>query len=214
MSTHAPHQTHPRRQASTRRVPPLPAFLPACLLLMACWLMPPPAQADTIIYRYKDEHGVTHFTDTPDSPKFRPFLVFRGKPLRADPETIARHVNELGRKHGVDSRLVMAVIEVESGFNSKAVSRAGAQGLMQIMPQTQQELGLESPFEAKANIEAGIRYLKMLMDRFSDLSLVLAAYNAGPGAVERYKGIPPFPETQDYVRRVMANYDRRKAARK
>lgn len=153
-----------------------------------------------------------HFTDTPRSSQYRPFLFLRNKTSKADRASIVRHVEKYSKLHRVDQHLVMAVIEVESGFNHNAVSSAGAQGLMQIMPQTQQDLGLATPFDARDNIEAGIRYLKMLIDRFPDLSLALAAYNAGPGAVERYKGIPPFPETRNYVRRVMANYDRRKTA--
>lgn len=166
------------------------------------------------IFFYKDEHGVLHFTDTPSSPKFRPFQSLRTRlGSRVDQATITRYVDQYSHRHGLDPHLIMAVIEIESGFNQKAVSRAGAQGLMQIMPATQQDLGLTAPFNPGDNIEAGIRYLKMLMDRFPDLSLALAAYNAGPANVERYQGIPPFRETQDYVRKVMASYDRRRAAR-
>jgi soluble lytic murein transglycosylase-like protein len=167
--------------------------------------------ADTI-YFYKDKHGVFHFTDTPQSYLYRPFLFLRDRTSKADKSAIVRYVEQYGRLHGVNPHLIMAVIEVESAFNPTAVSRVGAQGLMQIMPKTQQDLGLTTPFDARDNIEAGIRYLRMLMDRFPSLPLALAAYNAGPGAVERYRGIPPFPETRDYVRRVMANYDRRRSA--
>ena len=166
------------------------------------------------IFFYKDEHGVMHFTDTPTSSKFRPFLSLRSRMgSSADRASITRHVEQYSQRYGLDPHLVMAVIEIESGFNHQAVSRAGAQGLMQIMPATQQDLGLTAPFDPAENIEAGIRYLKMLMDRFPDLSLALAAYNAGPANVERYNGIPPFRETQDYVRKVTTNYDRRRAAR-
>lgn len=168
--------------------------------------------ADTI-YFFKDDQGVMHFTDTPRGKKYQPFLFLRDKTSKADRASIARHVEQYSKLHRIDPHLVMAVIEVESGFNNQAVSRAGAQGLMQIMPGTQRDLGLTAPFDARDNIEAGIRYLKMLMDRFPDLSLALAAYNAGPGAVERYKGIPPFAETRGYVRRVIANYDRRRTTR-
>lgn len=166
------------------------------------------------IFFYKDEHGVMHFTDTPTSSKFRPFQSLRSRMgSSADRASITRYVEQYSQRYGLDPHLVMAVIEIESGFNHQAVSRAGAQGLMQIMPATQQDLGLTAPFDPAENIEAGIRYLKMLMDRFPDLSLALAAYNAGPANVERYNGIPPFRETQDYVRKVTANYDRRRAAR-
>lgn len=174
--------------------------------------------ADTI-YFYKDEHGVSHFTDTPRSQLYRPFLFLPGKTGKtdktgkADRKAVARYAEKYGKLYSVDPHLIMAVIEVESAFNPTAVSRAGAQGLMQIMPQTQQDLELATPFDAGDNIKAGSRYLKMLMNRFPDLSMALAAYNAGPDAVERYKGIPPFPETRDYVRRVLANYDRRRSAK-
>ena len=131
----------------------------------------------------------------------------------ADRASIARYVEQYGTYYGIDPHLILAVIEVESGFNHQAVSRAGAQGLMQIMPATQQDLGLATPFDPQKNIEAGIRYLKMLMERFPDITLALAAYNAGPANVERYNGIPPFRETQDYVRKVLSNYDRRRSAR-
>jgi len=183
----------------------------SCLLWLQAGLWADLCRAETI-YFYKDEHGVFRFTDTPRSQLYRPFLSLRDKTGKADKIAIARYVQQYGKLHGVDPHLVMAVIEVESAFNPTAVSRAGAQGLMQIMPQTQQDLGLTAPFDARDNIEAGIRYLRMLMNRFPDLSLALAAYNAGLGTVERYKGIPPFPETKDYVRRVMANYDRRRSA--
>ena len=166
------------------------------------------------IFFYKDEHGVLHFTDTPRSSKFRPFQSLRSRfGNRTDRTTIIRYVEQHSHRYGLDPHLVMAVIEIESGFNHRAVSRAGAQGLMQIMPATQQDLGLTAPFNPGDNIEAGIRYLKMLMDQFPDLSLALAAYNAGPANVKRYQGIPPFRETQDYVRKVMASYDRRRTIR-
>ncbi|MDY7000842.1 MAG: lytic transglycosylase domain-containing protein [Thermodesulfobacteriota bacterium] len=110
------------------------------------------------------------------------------------------------RKHGVDSRLIQAVIQVESNFEPKAVSRKGAQGLMQIMPETQKDLGVKRPFDLHENIEAGVRYLKTQINRFGDHALALAAYNAGPEQVERHQGIPPFSETQAYVRKVLAIY--------
>ena len=101
-------------------------------------------------------------------------------------------------------RLIMAVIEVESGYESQAISSAGAEGLMQIMPETQKELGVEKPFDPEENIEAGVRYLRRMLDRFRSVELALAAYNAGPSHVEKYGGIPPFDETRRYVAKVMA----------
>lgn len=107
-----------------------------------------------------------------------------------------------GKVHGVDPALVLAVIHAESGFNAKAVSHRGAQGLMQIMPETGKELGLKRPFDADENIDAGVRYLAYLQKKFSSQRLVLAAYNAGEGAVRRNKGVPPYKETIQYVKKV------------
>ena len=98
----------------------------------------------------------------------------------------------------------MAVIDVESGFNAAAVSSAGAQGLMQIMPATGKDLNLFDPFDPMENIDAGIRYLKYLLDTFPDKRLAVAAYNAGPNAVKKYGDIPPYAETQGYVQKVWA----------
>jgi len=104
---------------------------------------------------------------------------------------------------GVDPDLVRAVIEVESAFEPRAVSARGAMGLMQLMPATARQYGVADPFDPRANIEAGTQHLRSLLDRY-DLSLALAAYNAGAGAVERYGGVPPYRETKAYVRRVMS----------
>jgi hypothetical protein len=105
--------------------------------------------------------------------------------------------------HGVDPRLVRAIIQVESAYRTDAVSRKGAMGLMQLMPDMAQRYAVRNAFDPEANIIAGIQHLRALLDRF-DVALALAAYNAGEAAVERFGGIPPYPETQDYVRRVLS----------
>ena len=103
-------------------------------------------------------------------------------------------------------RLVQALISVESGWDPAAVSPKGAKGLMQLMPKTVQRYGVRDPFDPLESLEAGVRYLRELLDEFRDLRLALAAYNAGEEAVRRYGGIPPYPETQAYVREVMRRY--------
>ncbi|SIO44636.1 Transglycosylase SLT domain-containing protein [Paraburkholderia phenazinium] len=120
---------------------------------------------------------------------------------------LAPMVDEIGRTAGVDSALLMAVIDVESGGNALAVSRKGATGLMQLMPDTGARQGALDLFNPRQNVEAGARYLRQLMQQFGDLRLALAAYNAGEGAVQKYGGqIPPYAETMNYVPRVMARY--------
>jgi soluble lytic murein transglycosylase-like protein len=117
-------------------------------------------------------------------------------------------VNELSKRHGVDARLVHAVITVESAYQTRARSPKGAKGLMQLMPGTAKQYGVRNAYNAAANLEAGIKHLKSLLDRF-ELALALAAYNAGEGAVLRFKGIPPYRETRDYVAKVMRLAGRR-----
>jgi len=112
-----------------------------------------------------------------------------------------------GQKSGVDPRFIHAVIKQESKYNSKAVSPVGAQGLMQMMPATAERFGLKDPFDPAANVAAGTKYLKWLLKRFDgDVSLALAGYNAGEGAVDKYKGVPPYSETQNYVKKIVLNY--------
>ena len=117
-------------------------------------------------------------------------------------------IAEASQRYGVDPMLVKAVIKVESNFDPRAVSHAGAKGLMQLMDATGKQLGVADPFDAKQNVEGGAAYLRQMLDRFGDLSLALAAYNAGPEAVDRYRGIPPYAETQRYVSLVRRVHER------
>lgn len=120
--------------------------------------------------------------------------------------SIKQMLVEAARKHGVDENLVLAVANAESGYRADAVSSAGAVGVMQLMPGTAASLGVEDSFDAKQNIDGGVRYLKQMLGMFGgDTSKALAAYNAGPGAVQKYGGIPPYNETQAYVRNIMSD---------
>ncbi|HUS08841.1 MAG TPA: lytic transglycosylase domain-containing protein [Pyrinomonadaceae bacterium] len=112
-----------------------------------------------------------------------------------------------GKSAGVDPRFIHAVIKQESKYDPKAVSHVGAEGLMQMMPATAKRFGLKDPFDPKANVEAGTKYLKWLLKRFDgDVSLALAGYNAGEGSVDKYKGVPPYDETQNYVKKIVKTY--------
>ncbi len=114
----------------------------------------------------------------------------------------AEMIDQLSAAHGVDAKLVKAVIQVESRYHPSARSPKGAMGLMQLMPETARRLSVQNPYDARSNLDAGITHLKALLDRF-EVSLALAAYNAGEAAVEKFRGIPPYPETRSYVRQVL-----------
>ncbi|HYA41411.1 MAG TPA: lytic transglycosylase domain-containing protein [Syntrophobacteraceae bacterium] len=185
------------------------------------------------IFKYIDKDGAVHYTNTPVYahstsvslpplteatfqkyfPKYmasrglRPgFFLLSNLPNQAayDP-----HIKLTCKIYGLDCNLVRAMIRAESGFNPQAVSPKGAMGLMQLMPETSRDLGVINPFDPVQNIDGGARYLKMMLDRFgNNTALALAAYNAGPEAVTKHGGIPPFDETQIYVKTVMDFYDR------
>lgn len=128
------------------------------------------------------------------------------RPAAAAPGGFQAALTEACQRNQLDPSLVRAVIQAESGGDAKAVSKAGAVGLMQLMPETARDLGVQDPRDPAANVAGGTRYLREMLDRFGKLPEALAAYNAGPGAVERHGGIPPYAETRAYVQRVMQLY--------
>lgn len=140
-------------------------------------------------------------------PALLPGVPGRRPPLMATNPRLSKIINKYAAQHGIDPRLVQTIIRYESGFDPIAVSPKGAMGLMQLMPETAASLGVEDPFDAEQNIKGGIRFLKICLNRFNqNLPLALAAYNAGPGRIVEHQGMPPFKETQDYVRKVVQDY--------
>ena len=161
-------------------------------------------------YRLLSADGTVHLTNTPTDPRYRREGLAAGLPPQAPavklpPAPFSREILSAAERHGVPEQLIRAVIRVESGYNPRAVSRKGARGLMQLMPDTAFGLGVRDSFNPRENIDGGVRHLRGLIERFdSDLRLALAAYNAGEQAVLTYRGIPPYQETRDYVTRVLA----------
>ena len=180
-----------------------------------------PSVAAANIYSFKDENGITHFSNLPHLDK-RYKLVYKipqawtarpnawtpNFPKSIDIGKLVPVIDNAARTHGVDPRLVHAVIRAESGYNDRAQSNKGALGLMQLIPATAERMGVKNPFDPVDNIFGGTRYLSQLIKMFNgDLELALAGYNAGENAVIRYGNrIPPFAETQAYVPKVMAFY--------
>jgi soluble lytic murein transglycosylase-like protein len=175
------------------------------VLTLGVALAAAPACAD--IYRYVDENGVMHITNLPTSPDYKLWIKERRVIIKAgiDLTKYGPLIQKASDKYKVDYSLVKAVIKAESNFNHKAVSPKGAQGLMQLMPKTASTLQVKDSFEPESNIEGGVKYLRYLMNVYNGhLPLALAAYNAGEKAVAKYGGIPPYAETQGYVKRVMS----------
>ena len=162
------------------------------------------------IYTYVDERGVVHFTDVPGDTRYKP-VRFRSGGLRVVVPTgetgrFDGLIGHTARQHRIQPALVKAVIAAESNFDPAAVSRQGAQGLMQLMPETAASLGVIDPLKPDENVRGGVAYLRAMLDRYGEVERALAAYNAGPTTVDLYGGVPPYRETQDYVRRVLTYY--------
>jgi soluble lytic murein transglycosylase-like protein len=167
------------------------------------------------IYRYEDDDGIIHFTDAPTDRRFKVFMrdLKKDKQLRTrlqlassvNPAEYEQIISSCATKYGVNASLIKAVIHAESGYNPNAISRKGASGLMQLMPGTARSLKVSNSFDPKDNVEGGVKYLRFLLDTFhGDVSLAVAAYNAGLNRVAKYGGIPPYNETRTYVNRVLS----------
>jgi soluble lytic murein transglycosylase-like protein len=166
------------------------------------------------VYKWVDEQGVAHYTDRPRHSGFR--LLIRDRraggtvtlaEMRANRSRFATLIETTAQRYAIAPALVHAVIRAESAYDAKAVSRAGAVGLMQLMPATAQRYGVDNRRDPQQNVDGGVRYLRKLIDQFQQLELALAAYNAGENAVIRYGNtIPPYPETRNYVRKVLKFY--------
>ena len=183
----------------------------SCLSVFLALGMAVPSSAD--IYKYEDADGVIHLTNVPSNPKAKYVMLIKEKRILFAKQINIRDydkiITQAAAKFNLDAALIKAVIKAESNFNHKAVSRAGAKGLMQLMPQTASSLNVNDVFHPGNNIEGGARYLRYLLNLYKgNLTLALAAYNAGEGAVAKYNyGVPPYRETQNYIRRVLALYN-------
>jgi len=204
----------------------LPLFLTALAAALACAT---PALAETAVLRngqrlqitgYEREGQLIHLHVVGGRVALRADEILSIEPeeyfpLRAAEAPATSPFEQLIRaaahKHGVDAELISSVITAESAFNPRAISRKQARGLMQLMPTTASQLSVSDAFDPAQNVDAGTRYLKFLLEKYGqDLTLALAAYNAGPDRVAQYGGVPPFSETRAYVRRVLAEYSQRK----
>jgi hypothetical protein len=193
-----------------------------CIIaIIAVLFLSSAASAD--IYKYTDENGVTCYTDAPlgkkankihkdntVAPQEKIQSVRSGSSRLSSEGSSDYHsiVHEKAANYDLDPSLIKAVIKTESNWNNRAVSRAGAKGLMQLMPGTAMDMNVRNPFDPEENIEGGTKYLKFLLEKFDgDLTLALAAYNAGPKTVEKFGYVPPITETRQYVKKVLSLYN-------
>jgi len=189
------------------------ALIAVCAFLMILYASP----ASSDVYRYVDENGTLCYTDAPMGKQAEKVLAEKrtsGKktkvvdytpPAAAVKRDYSGYVQQAAAKYEIEPELIHAVIKTESNGNELAVSRKGAMGLMQLMPSTANDLNVLNPFDPAENIDGGTKYLKQLLDKFNgDLTLALAAYNAGPKTVEKYRDVPPISETRQYVKKIIA----------
>ncbi len=183
-------------------------YITLLITLLAWWA---PSYAD--IYKYVDETGVVHFTNIPKNNRYKK-IISEDKTKKnikkntRNPSQYQQIIYILSRKYNINPSLIKALIKVESDWDTNALSKKGAIGLMQLMPSTAEEMNVKNPYNPVENIEGGTKYLRHLLDKFQgDLNLTLAAYNAGPKIVGKIKDIPAIPETQQYVEKVLSIYN-------
>lgn len=174
------------------------------------------------VYKYTDENGIVHYTNVKPAGNVRTavlnFPCYASDPkcrsvdwnrVPLNTRAFRNEIDLAAENYALDAALIRAIIHAESAYQVDAVSPKGAQGLMQLMPATAQDLEVSDPFNASGNIDGGARYLAALLDEFdSNIELAAAAYNAGPNAVKKYQGVPPYNETKEYVRRIRILYSR------
>ena len=175
-------------------------ILLGCVLLVPFLVTISPADAD--IYRYVDANGKVQFTDTPTHGRWDMYLK-ESAPVRSGHRSYLDLIHQHANFYGLEEALVKAVIKVESDYQPQIVSKKGAQGLMQLIPDTAKDLKVKNPFDPSENIRGGSEYLRRMLDLFNnDIELALAAYNSGPSTVKQYGGIPPYNETRNYIKKV------------
>jgi len=198
------------RLRSTGRFMRLHRGMPGIILgIFTMILLAQGTQVQAGIYRYVDENGVIHFSNVPTSPRYVLYVKEHGDiDFEYSGEDQFDHlIEEAARQYGIDFALIKAIIRAESSFDPRAVSRVGAMGLMQLMPNTADYLSVIDAFDPRENIDAGVRHFRELLETFeNDLKLSLAAYNAGKNAVLEFRSIPPYDETRRYVKKVLSFY--------
>lgn len=183
----------------------------ACLVMAGISILPA-ASASADIYRYRDEERIWHFTNIKSDKRYQ---IYIPESKENPAEFIIKYgpiIEQASDRFRLDPSLVKAVIKAESDFDHRATSHRGAQGLMQLMPDTAVEMEVNNPYNPEENIFGGARYLSRLLQRFkNDMTLALAAYNAGPEKVEIYEGVPPYTETKNFIKRVLDFYEQYKS---
>lgn len=185
------------------------------MFITATWLVLASAAWGGSMYICREKSGAMNFTNAPTGAHCRPYSLSQSVGFQAtmgggstdSTTTYDQDIRRIGRQYQVEPQLIKAIIQAESDFDHRAVSRRGALGLMQLMPDTARELRVANPFNPRENIDGGTRYLRQILDSFKgNLTLSLAAYNAGPGLVTRTGAVPEIPETQQYVTKVIRQY--------